>query len=223
MHYRSFLQLGRRGNRSAKIGALLALATAGAVPSVASAQVDQFEFFFNSTVSQGGTNAMGGFAYDATNNAFYTAGFTGASQALRKITGGGPWTGAVQVGQTDWVNKFLASSSVAGNGVILPATFSSASVAGDMILNPASLTVDGVTYSPGTLGILVDQATVRDTSAGNAVQPQYSKLVYAYDLRQVGATVVSQPGRDRNGNGTVDWNDPFTSLVMMQDFQTAAA
>src|SRR5688572_26726735 len=112
----------------ARSRAILATAVALSLPAIASAQVDQFQFFFDGTTSTGGTNALGGFAYQSANS-FYTAGFNGASQALRHITfNGATWNGQVNVGQTDWVNKFLASTSVTdngGNGTILPANFSS--------------------------------------------------------------------------------------------------
>ncbi|MBC8108847.1 MAG: hypothetical protein H7Z14_19845, partial [Anaerolineae bacterium] len=203
-----------------------AVGVASSSPFATAQAVDQLQTYFDSATAFAGNN-MGGFDYQSANNSFWTVGF-GAGQAIRQVTfNGATWTGTNIIGQTDWVGKFLASSSVSdngGNGTILPPPYTAASTAGDFKLNPSPVTVGGITYPARTLAVVVDQATVRDTSLPTAQQPQpqYSKMIYTYDLRSVGSAAA--PGsRDRNGNAVVDWNDPFTPLVTALDMQQAIA
>ncbi len=69
--------------RTLATATLLALPTAGLAQfTPGPAGADQFAFYFNGTVSTN-NNAIGGFDYNPTSNAFYTASF--GSQQIRKV------------------------------------------------------------------------------------------------------------------------------------------
>jgi hypothetical protein len=105
----------------------------------------------------------------------------------------------------------------------LGSNYTSLSVVGDLRLNPQPITIGGTAYPANSVAIVLDQATVRNTDlspTSQQVQGQYSKIAYAYDLRQIGSAAA--PGsRDHNGNGTVDWNDAFVPLLTMGELQAA--
>ena len=194
-----------------------------------------------------GGASIGGSIFQAGTGSLWTLGFTGAGQAIRRLdtadapsnlsydsaTGkwipatytvapngyGGGYPLAWGVQESDWT-KFTRSTSVTdngGSGTFNPA-FSGQPVPGNMQLNPTAVTVAGISYAPGTLGRIVDASSITGTGATLSV----SKVVYAYDLRNVGAA-QGAGGRDRNTNGVIDWNDVFDTVVTRQDFQTAAA
>ena len=216
-----------RAARSPRALALLALAAASvAAPRVASAQVDPFVLYYNGnnvaiTNPPGGNGhpSMGGFDYDATNDAFWDATFGGAGQGIYKVTPTNATPAELHVGTTDWVQKFLSSSDVTTGTIASGA--SAISTVGDILLNPASLTIgpagNQITYAPGTLAIAIEGGKTR---VSNTVQPTLSKLVYAYDLRKIGGTAAG--GRDWNANGTADWNDVFWPIASFADQRAAA-
>jgi hypothetical protein len=200
------------------VGSAVALA---AMPSAARAQ-SQFEFFFPAGTALPGGNGAGGFYYDGSS--FYTAA-SGTGGQIAKITHSGEtWSSNVLVGNTAWFSQFLKSSSVTGSGTILSSDYTVSSVIGDLAPNPAPLTVAApegpINYAAGQVALMVDAGTVRGPSSTTVV-PAFSKLVYTYDLRQVGGAAVqgSLSTRDRNGNGTADWNDAFDTLVTLADLQ----
>ena len=221
---------------------------AWASPAFAQSTPDVFvKYLDNQDVSTGGSAAIAGASYDPATGYFWTAGFTNATQAIRRIdpsdaanatkltfnAASNQWTpvtytpgpnggglgapAAWGVQESDWT-RFVRSTSLTdngGSGTSPVATFTGQSTAGNIVLNPETITVNGITYAPGKLGVFVDAMTV----GGTGSTPANSKTVYVYDLGNVGASAAGR--RDRNGNGIVDWNDVFDVVATKQDFMTA--
>ncbi len=197
--------------------------------------------YFDMTIATGGPN-QGGYYFQTATNTFYTAGFTGAGQGIRKVealgapvnaltydggTGyfqspGVTYQSTILLGETDWT-RYVRSSSLTNNGGngTFDNLWSGQSVVGNMALNPVALTINGTPYAAGTLLIATDQMVVNKSSSTAIPTNNEMKVVYAYDLRPVSPTSVNT-GRDRNGNGIVDWNDVFDTIVTRQDIMTKA-
>ena len=207
----------RLNNKHLKARGVLAAAAGAAALGLlcdpADAQVDSFRFYFSSAVGSVGTAAIGGFHYDAANNVFYTAPF---QNGFRRVSFSAGWTGTNYVDATDqafWIrnpDQNIRNTNTAG--------WSGNSTIGDMAINPATVTIGGITYGPGEVAFIIDQNSVTE-QPGAIPRPEYSKLGYFYDLRKSGDPAGG--GRDRDGNGTADWNDIFNVTFTLADYRAS--
>ena len=220
-----------------RAAAAAAIACLPALPASAVAGGQVFVQYFDKPTSVGLATNIGGSFYDHATDTFWTAGFVGADQAIRSVNvtagnsrtlvfNGSIWDpqistqGNLHVSETPW-NLFARSTSLdnnGGNGTTDP-TNRFQPVPGNIRLNPVELTIAGITYQPGTVGIFTDG--MRITDINRDVLNDASKTVYAYDLRPLDLPggPGTNTGRDRNGNGLVDWNDVFDTIVTRGDFQ----
>lgn len=143
----------------------------------------------------------------------------------------------------------LTQGGLAGNGTTNLSTWNGQQTIGNLRLNPVALTIDGMTYAAGTIAIVTDAANIT-TAAG--VSSSKSVYAYdlrnigggppdpndfpndpggyqeAYDLwefkrSQPGWVENPNTGRDRNGDGFIQWNDVFTTIATRSNFQSVAS
>jgi len=203
------------------------------------------------------------YTYDPANDTYYV-GIFGSTQGLRKVwreNPGDPWQSDVYVenGSSSFPSdmlRFIRSSDVPGG--VVDAGHSGSSTMGGMLLNPAELAVqvpapanypatggaygdidgDGnisVTYAPGTLALITDHGS-EVKGDGGVRQFDWTKKVYRWDLRDVGAPTTAQPDYDTGQSGDpsnpnpgglfgaydqTDWNDVFTVAMTEQQMRDA--
>ena len=234
-----------RGYRVAIVGAAAIAGPAAAQPVPGS---DVYVRYFDRTTVDLSA-AIAGYDYDPSRDAFYVTGFLGQPQATWLVTpapgsgrtdvltfadgtwssqagsGGSGFTSQNLVGDTPW-NLFARSKNLDANGGQGDGdpNLSGQPVPGNLRLNPTALTLEGITYQPGEVSIFTDGMRITDPSLprGENVLNDRSKLVYAYDLRPVDrpdSTPGNNVGRDRDGDGRVDYNDVFSVIATRADFQ----
>jgi autotransporter-associated beta strand protein len=215
----------KRMDRARKASAAVSLAMLSALPGRVFGVADQFVYYFNgSTASPSG--ALGGYTYNPASNSFYTVGLTNSGQqpSFASVAyNSSTWTASTLIGPTDYLN-FLENADKQTNYVPSGVTSNGASPGG-MLLNPAPITVGGIYYPANTLGIVLDSDNVK---YNNTTSPSLTRLVYAYDLRSItydtagNYNASSAGGRDYNGDGIIESNDPFYSIVTLADEQSAS-
>ena len=197
----------------------LAFIVAGAIlapaPRTLAADVDDVRMLFDKAVATGGTSSttygvFSCYAYKESTDEFYLGIFGFGAAGLRKVEGTGtPWQEDTYTTSTDMlerslVNRFVRSADVPG-GDFDPADSAQTTLSG-MLLNPAPLTIEvpdhdasgipnggtrTVTYQPGELAFVVDHISMVIDSG--AAQPAWTKNIFRWDLREVGAPTSQFP------------------------------
>ena len=173
------------------------------------------------------TRAIGGFCYDAANNAFFVNSFVPSGGTI-----GSPIRRYNELTDTSLTYVYASDYHRFGvaEDVDLGLTDTCRDVFGEnpacMVLNPQTVVVNGITYPPGTMAVITDLG-MRVLQNGSTARWDWSKRLYYYDLRRVGDPTTALPDRDNAQTGActnsifgdlgiTDWNDAFGVLVTAQ-------
>ncbi|QQE12578.1 PEP-CTERM sorting domain-containing protein [Planctomycetota bacterium] len=217
------------------LAAAILTASAGFMNVSVNAEVanrDQMTFYIETgaatgTKTSGTVNPIGGYTYDAANDTWWTIGY-GTSAQIRKLISDGEggyvpapltYTDDFEGGYvypTDWMG--FISTTDQQNADTNYDWKSTTPIAGNILLNPTEITVQGKTYAPNSVAILTQSGGALNKDTANTAD---TKLVYLYDLREIGATQEVN-GRDLNSNGIIDWEDVFVPIANKPAMNLAA-
>lgn len=213
----------------------IGLAAIQLVTAAAAAGPDNMVVVLDKVSTTGASNiTLGGFVYDPIRHGFWVGTF-GTTTGFRF------YDIAAAAGQQYVFDSDLQRFAIASD---VPEGITNADDGGKqnpsgLLLNPTELTIEmegpgdttqTVVYPPGTLVISNDNSS--DVKAGGTVtRYDWTKKMYRWDLRAIGAATDLQPdyanAQDGRGNitgalGIVDWNDTFSTLVTAQNLYDIA-